>query len=69
MKHRNYPIQGSTKKLLSTRHFCKGYTIGVKFDKSGKRLIPWIITGKGLGNTYTLSININYKDLIKKYDL
>ena len=32
-------------------------------------LIPGIITIKGLGKTYTLSIDINYKDLIKKYDL
>ena len=38
---------------------------GVKFGKSGKRLIPRIITGKGSGNTYPVSISINYKDLIK----
>ena len=61
----NNPIKDSSKVLISTRYVCKGYSIGVKFGKSGKRLIPRIIIGKGSGNTYTLSININYKDLIK----
>ena len=51
--------------LISTKYIDQGYMLGVKFGKSGKSLIPGIISGKGSGNTYTLSISINYKDLIK----
>ena len=61
----NNPIQDSSKVLISARYVLKGYTLGVKFGKSGKRLIPGIITGKESGNTYPVSISINYKDLIK----
>ena len=62
---KNIPIQDSAKVLISTRYVHKGYTLGVKFLKSGKRLISRIITGKGSGNIYFVSISINYKDLIK----
>ena len=59
------PIKDTSKVLVSTRYVLKGNNLGVKFGKSGKRLIPGIITGKGSGNTYPVSISINYKDLIK----
>ena len=61
----NNQIQDSAKVLISIRYVRKGYTLCVKFGKSIKRLIPGIITGKGSGNTYPVSISINYKDLIK----
>ena len=59
------PIKDTSKVLVSTRYVLKGNNLGVKFGKTGKRLIPGIITGKGSGNTYPVSISINYKDLIK----
>ena len=59
------PIKDTSKVLVSTRYVLKGNNLGIKFGKTGKRLIPGIITGKGSGNTYEVSISINYKDLIK----
>ena len=59
------PIKDTSKVLISTRYVRKGYSLGVKFGKTGKRLIPGIITGQGSGNTYPVSISLNYKDLLK----
>ena len=50
----NNPIQDFAKILISIRYVPKGFILGVKFGKSGKRLIPLTITGKGSRNTYTL---------------
>ena len=61
----NNPIPDSAKVLISTRYVRKGHTLSLKFGKTGKRLIPGIITGQGSGNTYPVSISINYEDLIK----
>ena len=59
------PIKDTSKVLVSTRYVLKGNNLGVKFVKTGKRIIPGIITVKCSGNTYPVSISINYKDLIK----
>ena len=59
------PIEDNSKVLVSTRYVLKGNNLGVKFGKTGKRLIPGIISGHGSGNTYPVSISVNYKDLIK----
>ena len=59
------PIEDNSKVLVSTRYVLKGNNMGIKFGKTGKRLIPGIISGHGSGNTYPVSISVNYKDLIK----
>ena len=61
----NNPIPDSAKELISNRYVRKCHTLSLKFGKTGKRLKPRIITGQGLGNTYPISISINYEDLIK----
>ena len=59
------PIKDTAKVLVSTRYVLKGNNLGVNFGKTWKKLIPGIITGQGSGNTYPVSISINYEDLIK----
>ena len=58
-------ISESAKVLISTRCIHKCYKLNLKFCKTGKRLISRIITGQRPGSTYPVSININYKVLIK----
>ena len=43
----NNPIPDSAKVLLSTKYIRKGHILSLKFGKTGKRLIPWIIIGQG----------------------
>ena len=59
------PINKNSKVLISSRYVRKGTNLNIKFGKTGKRLIPGIVVGEGSGNTYPISISLNYNDLIK----
>ena len=58
------PILPQSKVLISSRYIRRGNNLSIKFGKTGKRLIPGIVVGKGTGNNYPISISVDYNDLI-----